>query len=165
VSILICYADGEIEIPYPCRFSLVNGPPVYTGRGPIYRLLKSAFDAEEISRSPGPGGKLMHAEVRIGNSVLIFNDDFGADYGMPPLAQGRMPFHLHLYVPDADAVWAKAVAAGCEVTMPIADQFWGDRYGVVRDPYGVSWAIATRMEDLTPAEQQERAAKAFGAHP
>ncbi len=127
-------------------------------------FLKGAFDAEEISRSPGPGGKLMHAQVRIGDSFLMFADDFGVEFGMPPLAQGRMPYHLNLYVPDADAAWAKAVAAGCEVTMPIGDQFWGDRYGQVRDPFGVSWAIATRIEDLTPAEQQERAAKAFGSH-
>src|SRR5271165_2859599 len=78
-------------------------------------FLKRAFGAEEISRSPGPGGKLMHAQVRIGDSFLMFSDDFGADFGMPPLAQGRLPFHLNLYVPDADAIWAQALAAGCEV--------------------------------------------------
>ena len=125
-------------------------------------FLKRAFSAVEISRSPGPGGKLMHALMRIGDSVIMFADDFGPEFGMPPLAQGRLPFHLNLYVPDADAAFQQAVAAGCEVTMPLADQFWGDRYGHVRDPFGFSWAIATRKEELTPEEMQERAAKAFG---
>ncbi len=129
-------------------------------------FLKKAFDAVELSRSPGPGGKLLHASVRIGDSVVMFADDFGAECGMPPLAQGRLPFHINLYVTDADAAWAKAVAAGCEVTMPIGDQFWGDRYGQVRDPFGFNWAIAMRKEEVTPEELQQRAQKLFaGAQP
>jgi len=134
----------------------VNGAAAYSD------FLKRAFNAVEIARSPGPGGKLMHVEVRIGDSPLMFADDFTAEFGLPPLAQGRLPFILHLYVPDADATWNQAVAAGCEVVMPIADQFWGDRYGHVRDPFGFLWSIATRKEELTPQELQERQAKAFG---
>ena len=118
----------------------VNGAAAYS------ELLTRAFQAVEISRAPGPGGKLMHVEMRIGDAVLMFADDFGAEFGMPPLAQGRFPFHLHLYVPDADATWAQALAAGCEVTMPIADMFWGDRYGQVRDPFGVRWSIGTTIK-------------------
>ncbi|HTP31545.1 MAG TPA: VOC family protein [Candidatus Acidoferrales bacterium] len=138
----------------------VNGAAAYAD------FLKRAFGAEEISRSPGPGGKLMHVQVRVGDSMLMFADDFGAEFGMPPLAQGRMPYHMHLYVPDADAAWERAVAAGCKITMPIADQFWGDRYGHVQDPFGVNWAIGSRKEELTPEEIQERQKKAFGAgHP
>ena len=128
-------------------------------------FLKRAFDAVEIMRSPGPGGKLMHAEVRVGDTVVMLGDDFGAEFGMPPLAKGRLPFHLHLYVPDADAIWAKALAAGCKVVMPIADQFWGDRYGLVQDSQGLNWAIATRKEDLTPEEMNQRALKVFGGRP
>ena len=150
--------------PVPSGFHSLTIHLAVSGAAKYIDFLKSAFGAEEISRSPGPGGKLLHAQVRIGDSFLMFNDDFGPEAGMPPMAQGRLPFHLNLYVPDADATWAAAVAAGCEVTMPIADQFWGDRYGHVRDPFGISWAIATRKEDLTPAEAQERSAKAFGAH-
>jgi PhnB protein len=81
---------------------------------------------------------------------------------MPPFVRGNLPVVFNLYVPDADATWAQAVAAGAEVVMPIADQFWGDRYGHVRDPFGFVWAIASRKEDLTPEQMQERAAKAFG---
>src|SRR5947208_7897048 len=124
-------------------------------------FLKRAFNALEVSRSPGPGGKLMHAHVRIGDSDLMFNDDF-PEFGSPPIAPGHWPVALHLYVADADATFAQATAAGCEVTMPLADQFWGDRYGQVKDPFGFRWAIATHKEDVTPEEMQQRAAKMFG---
>jgi uncharacterized glyoxalase superfamily protein PhnB len=103
----------------------------------------------------------MHAEVSIGDSVIMLNDHF-PEFGSPPIPQGSFPFALHLYVPDADAAMAQATAAGCTVTMPLADQFWGDRYGQVQDPFGFRWAIACRKEELTPEQMQERAAKMFG---
>ena len=124
-------------------------------------FLKRAFNAVEVSRAPGPDGRLMHAHVRIGDSNLMLNDDF-PEFGFAPIAEGRWPMVLHLFVPDVDATFAQAVAAGCEVVMPLADQFWGDRYGHVKDPSGFTWSIATHTEDLTPAEVQERQAKMFG---
>jgi uncharacterized glyoxalase superfamily protein PhnB len=148
--------------PIPPGFHSLTAHLSVNGAAAYIDFLQRAFNAIEIDRSPGPGGKLMHAEVRIGDSLLMFADDFTAEFGLPPLAEGRLPFQLHLYVPDADATWNQAVAAGCEVIMPIADQFWGDRYGHVRDPFGFLWSIATRKEDLTPEELQERQAKAFG---
>ncbi len=105
----------------------------------------------------------MHVEVRVGDSILMFADDFSKEFGMPPLAKGRMPFILHTYVPDADKTWNQAIAAGCKSVMPLADQFWGDRYGHLEDPYGFTWAIATRKETLTHEEAMERQKKAFGA--
>jgi len=159
---------------YPIRMSKAAKPipegfhtitphvSVKGGATKFIEFARKAFDAVEISRSPGPGGKLMHAELRIGDSVLMLSDDFSAEFHMPPLAEGRLPFVLHIYVPDADALWAKALAAGCEVNFPIADQFWGDRYGQVRDPFGFVWAIATRKDDLTDAERQQRAKQAMG---
>jgi uncharacterized glyoxalase superfamily protein PhnB len=91
----------------------------------------------------------------------MFADHF-PEFGSPPIAEGHWPVVLTLNVPDADASFAKAVAAGCTVTFPLADQFWGDRYGQVKDPFGFTWAIATHIEDLTPAEMQERQAKTMG---
>jgi uncharacterized glyoxalase superfamily protein PhnB len=148
--------------PIPPGFHSLTAHLSVNGAAAYIDFLKRAFDAIEIDRSPGPGGKLMHAEVRIGDSLLLFADDFTGEFGLPPLAEGRLPFQLHLYVPDADATWNQAVAAGCEVVMPIADQFWGDRYGHVRDPFGFLWSIATRKEDLTHEEMMERQAKLFG---
>jgi uncharacterized glyoxalase superfamily protein PhnB len=148
--------------PIPVGFHTLTVHLAVNGAAAYAEFLTKAFGAKEISRSPGPGNKLMHVEMNIGDTRLMFADDFGAEFGMPPLAQGRMPFHLHLYVPDADAVWQQALAAGCQVTMPIGDQFWGDRYGHVVDPFGVNWAIATRKEELTPQEIQQRQKQAFG---
>jgi uncharacterized glyoxalase superfamily protein PhnB len=153
---------AKASSPIPPGFHSLTAHLTVPNAAGYIPFLKRAFGAEEISRSPGPGGKLMHATVRIGDSMFMFNDDFGPEFGLPPLAQGRMPFVVHLYVPDADAAWAQALAAGCEVVFPLADQFWGARYGHVRDPFGVTWSIATHTEDLTPEESQERAAKVFG---
>ena len=152
--------------PVPPGFHTVTPHLSVKGAAAYIDFLKRAFNAVEIARSAGPGGKLMHVEMRIGDSTIMFADDFAAEFGMPPLATGRLPIHLHLYVPDADATWNQALAAGCQATMPISDQFWGDRYGHVTDPFGISWAIATRKEDLTHDEMMERQAKAFAAgHP
>ncbi len=125
-------------------------------------FLKSAFGAAELLRMPGPGGRLMHVQMRIGDSILMFGDHF-PEFGGPPIAEGRWPLTLHLYVPDADKTFDQAVAAGCEVIMPLKDQFWGDRYGHVKDPFGFVWAIATHKEDLTPQEMLKRQQEVFGA--
>ena|SRR5437016_9831265 len=147
--------------PIPAGYHSLTVHLAINGAAEYADFLKRAFGAVEMSRSPGPGGKLMHVEMRIGDSTLMFADDFCTEFGLPPLAQGRMPYHLHLYVPDADATWNQAVAAGCKITMPISDQFWGDRYGHLVDPFGINWAVATRKEELTPQEIQERQKKAF----
>ena len=144
--------------PIPEGFHTLTPHLNVDGAAAFLEFAKKAFGAVEVMRSPGPGGKLMHASVRIGDSTLMLHDDFGPEFGMPPVVRGNLPFVLNLNVPDADAAFAQALAAGCEATMPLADQFWGDRYGQVRDPFGFCWAIAQRKEDLTPQQIQERAA-------
>jgi PhnB protein len=111
--------------------------------------------AQEVSRSVGPDGKIMHAELKIGDSRFIVNDAMMGSKG--PRALGGSPASLWLYVDDSDALYNRAVAAGAKVQMPMADQFWGDRAGSVTDPAGYSWWIATRKEDLTSAEVRQRA--------
>jgi uncharacterized glyoxalase superfamily protein PhnB len=113
---------------------------------------KKAFGAEERNRAPTPDGKVMHAELKIGDSILMLAD---AMMG-PPLTAG-----IHLYVADADALWARATAAGAQVVMPIGDMFWGDRYGVLSDKWGNKWSIATHQEDVPPEEMGKRAAEAM----
>lgn len=121
---------------------------------------KKAFGAEEISRSVGPDGKVMHAEIKIGNSRVMLNDVvMGGQKG--PQAFGGSPAGLWLYVENSDALFNRAVAAGAKVQMPLDDQFWGDRGGAVTDPAGYIWWIATRKEDLTEGEIQQRAAEVF----
>jgi PhnB protein len=103
----------------------------------------------------------MHANVKIGDTLMMLNDVFPG-MGGPTIAEGNWPLRLNLYVPDADATWAQALANGCQVVFPLPDQFWGDRYGQLRDPAGFVWAIATHLDDLTPEETAQRAAAAFG---
>jgi uncharacterized glyoxalase superfamily protein PhnB len=135
------------------------------GAAEYIEFLKRAFNAVELGRMAGPGGKIMHAMVRVGDSMLMLVDDFAAEFGMPPLAEGRQAFVLHHYSNDVDAAWKQAVAAGAQEVMPLADQFWGDRYGQVRDPFGFVWSLAMQKEDLTADEIRERQAKAFsGGH-
>lgn len=113
-----------------------------------------AFDAVELSRMPGPDGRLMHAHIRIGDSNIFLLDEMPNMCAFGPKALKGSSVMIHLYVEDADAVFAKALAAGASVKMPLADQFWGDRYGKVVDPFGHEWSIAMRVKDMSPAEMQ-----------
>ena len=110
--------------PVPQGFRTLTPHLSVDGAAKFVDFLKQAFNAVEVSRAPGPGGKLMHAHVRIGDADLMLNDVF-PEFGSPPIAQGNWPLTLHLYVPDADAIFAQAVAAGCTISMPLEDQFWG----------------------------------------
>jgi len=118
---------------------------------------KRAFGAQELMRMPGPGGKIMHAEIRIGDSVLMLTDEFPEMGGKSPQALGGSPVYLFLYVENVDTVFKRAVDAGAQVKMPVADMFWGDRFGRLADPFGHEWGIATHKEDLTPEEIARRA--------
>lgn len=120
---------------------------------------KRAFGMEEVSRGLGPDGKIMHAELKLGNSRFMVNDVMPGQKG--PAGLGGSPASLWIYVDDSDALFSRAMNAGATEQMPMDDQFWGDRAGAVSDPAGYTWWIATRKEDLTHDEIQERAANFF----
>jgi PhnB protein len=120
------------------------------------RLYENAFGAVERSRMAGPDGRVMHAELLIGNSTLFLADEYPGMSAAP--APGSLPSQsLFLYVDDVDAVFQRAVASGCRESMPVTDMFWGDRYGKVIDPFGHHWGLATHVEDVAPAEMERRA--------
>lgn len=122
---------------------------------------KRAFGAVEHERMTGPDGrKIIHAELGIGDSRLFLSDEFPDMGGRAPESLGGTTASLHLYVEDVDAAFARAVAAGATVRMPVADMFWGDRYGKLADPFGHEWGIGTHVEDLTP-EEIRKGAEAF----
>jgi uncharacterized glyoxalase superfamily protein PhnB len=124
---------------------------------------KKAFGAELKAHAPGPApGSTMHAEIRIGDSSVFLMEMMGPTPATPPTSASGTTSLVHLFVPDVDAVFAKAVAAGATVVMPLSDMFWGDRYGQIVDPFGHVWALATHQEDLSP-EEIERRSKAFFA--
>jgi PhnB protein len=117
-----------------------------------------AFGARELTRMPGPDGRLLHAELQVGDSRIMLSDELQDLGGGPsPRSLGGTPVTLQLYVEDADAVFQQAVNAGAVVAQPLQDQFWGDRYGRIIDPFGHAWGILTHVEDVTDDEMARRA--------
>ena len=124
---------------------------------------KTAFGAKERMRMEAPGGKIGHAESEIGDSFVMLSDAFPQMTTRPPSELGGTSAGVFLYVEDVDAVAQRAVDAGATITMEIADQFWGDRFGSITDPFGQSWSIATHVEDVPPDKMAERAKEAMAA--
>jgi PhnB protein len=122
-----------------------------------------AFDAKERVRMETPDGKIGHAELEIGDSLVMLSDPFPQASTKPPNELGGTSVSVFMYVEDVDAVVKRAVDAGAMVTMEVADQFWGDRFGSVKDPFGHLWSIATHVEDVPPEEMAERAKAAMAA--
>lgn len=124
---------------------------------------RRAFGAEELFRMPAPGGRIMHAELKFGDSVLMLCDEFPEMGGScrSPKSLGGTSVTLHLWCEDVDSVYERAVKHGAKATMPVQDMFWGDRYGKVTDPFGHDWSLATHLRDMTPEQMQEAAHQAF----
>ena len=123
---------------------------------------KKAFGAVELLRMPAPGGRIGHAEIKIGDSPVMLADENLEINARSARTIGGSPISLMVYVPNVDAIVAQAVAAGGKLVRPVADQFYGDRTGGVDDPFGFHWYIATHVEDVPPDELEKRAAKAMG---
>ena len=139
----------------PKAYGSVTAALAVRGAAEAIVFYGKAFGAKELSRMPGPDGKLMHAEVKIGDTIVMLGDE-APEMGSPsPQALNGSPVSLMLYVKDVDAVFARAVAAGAKPVMPPADMFWGDRYGMVVDPWGHRWGLATHKVDLTPKQMMK----------
>ena len=135
---------------------------VCKGADQAIEFYKKAFGATEIGRFPGPDGKIMHATLRIGDSLFFLNDEMPApEGGKSPASLGGSPTTINFYTPDSDRIFQQAITAGAKEVMPIADQFWGDHYGIVKDPFGHLWAVASRVEDLTNEEMAKRGQEFF----
>jgi len=149
--------------PIPDGFHSVTPDIVVAGASDAIKWYGDAFGAEEIGRMPMPGddGRIMHAMIRIGDSIIMMMDEMPEFGKKSPRSLGGSPVTIHLYVDDVDAVFERAVAAGAEVAMPVEDMFWGDRYGRLVDPFGHSWSIATHVRDVSPDEMASGAEKAF----
>jgi PhnB protein len=137
---------------------------VADGAGAI-AFYQQAFEAKVRMRLAPPDGKIGHAELRIGDSLIMLADEAPQMGALAPPTVGGSPVGLHLYVEDVDAVVARAVAAGATVTRPVADQFYGDRLGTIEDPFGHRWHVSTHIEDVAPEEIGRRAAALHGKAP
>lgn len=117
---------------------------------------KRAFGAQEVVRMDGPDGKIGHSEIKIGDSIVMLGDEMPGMGNRSPQSLGGTTAGVMLYVENVDTVFNQAVSAGAQVEAPVADMFWGDRYGKLKDPFGHSWSVATHMEDVAPAEMAKR---------
>jgi len=122
---------------------------------------KRAFGATEKVRMDGPQGKIGHAELQIGDSMVMLTDEMPGGPNRSPQTLGGSPVGIFMYVKDVDASFKKAVDAGAKVEMPLEDMFWGDRYGKLTDPFGHSWSMATHKEDVAPADMKKRMQEAM----
>lgn len=138
--------------PIPEGMHSVTPHLVCNGAAEAIEFYKKAFGAVELGRMPMPDGKLGHAMIRIGDSAIMLADEFPQWGSVGPMTLKGTPVTVHLYVDNADQQFERAVAAGAQVRMPLADMFWGDRYGVLEDPFGHRWSIATHVRDVAPEE-------------
>ena len=132
---------------------------ICAGAADAIEFYKKAFGAVEMLRLPGIEGKLMHAEMRIGDSTVMLADEVPSFGALGPKSLNGSPVTLHLNVEDVDATVAAAVGAGAKITMPVQDMFWGDRYGRIEDPFGHQWSVATHVRDVGPEELKKAAAQ------
>ncbi len=147
--------------PIPKGFHTLTPQIVVSDARQAADFYHRAFGAEVMGLSFGPDGKVMHAQVRIGDSFLMFSDEYQEwNSPSPTTTKADTCVRLHLCVEDVDCVFESAVQAGAQAVMPVMTQFWGDRYGQVLDPFGHRWSIATHVEDLTPEEMKAAAEQA-----
>jgi PhnB protein len=155
--------------PIPKGFGTVTPYLTIDGAAEALEWYKKAFSAKELNRQAVPGGKIMHARIRIGDSILMLADVFPGGSTKDPKALGSTPVTLHVYTKNVDKLWQQAVDAGATVNMPLDNTFWGERYGQLRDPFGHNWSISMviPMSKKEMKEKQEQAMAMFsqGVHP
>ena len=151
--------DKEDKMPavkaIPEGFRTITPHIVVKGARKAIDFYKKAFGAEEIGTHEMPDGTVMHSTLKIGDSMLMLNDEFPQMGAKGPQSIGGTPVTLHLFVQDVDRAFDRALQAGAKSVMPVADQFWGDRYGLLADPFGHQWSIATHKRDVTPQELEQ----------
>ena len=149
--------------PIPDGYHTVTPYLAFEDAAEAIEFYKKAFGAKERMRMESPNGQIGHAELEIGDSLVMLADAFPQSTTRPPSELGGTTGGVFLYVEDVDAVVKQATNAGATITMEVADQFWGDRFGSVKDPFGHSWSVATHVEDVPPEEMAERAKEAMAA--
>ncbi|MEX2223906.1 MAG: VOC family protein [Candidatus Rokuibacteriota bacterium] len=142
--------------PVPDGYHTVTPALIVKDGAEAIAFYKRAFGAQEIMRMDGPDGRTVHAEIQVGDSRIMLSDEMPDMGCLSPASVGGPTSSLYLYVPDVDSAFQRAVTAGAKVLMPVADMFWGDRFGQVEDPSGHRWGLATHVEDPSPEEIARR---------
>lgn len=155
--------------PVPPNMRTVTPYLAIAGAAEALEFYKRAFGAKELDRSPMPDGKLMHATMKIGDSVVMMADEFPGSQVRAPTNVGTSTVMLHIYTKDVDKLWQQALSAGAKVAMPLDDMFWGERYGQLEDPFGHRWTLSMRIR-MSPGERERKRQAAMaqfaqGEHP
>jgi PhnB protein len=153
---------GQVK-PIPANYHAVTPYLTVHDAARAIDFYKRAFGAQEVSRMEAPGGKIGHAELKIGDSMIMLSDEMPGSGCRSPQSLGGSSVNLYVYVKDVDTTFNQAVSAGAKSDMPVADMFWGDRYGKLTDPFGHSWSLATHKEDVNHEELKRRAQEAMAA--
>jgi PhnB protein len=151
--------------PVPAGFHTLTPHLTVRDADRALEFYKNALGAEVLNVARTPDGKVLHAMLRIGDSPLMLNDEFPEMGGLSPLSTGGAGVTIHIYTENVDQAFDRAVNAGAKVKMPLMDQFWGDRYGIVTDPFGHSWSLATHIKDMSPEEMQRGRDEAMAKMP
>lgn len=147
--------------PIPPGYHTVTPYLILNDASRAIEFYKKAFGAQLVVRMDGPAGKIAHAEIKIGDSMLMLSDEMPGASGKSPHSLGGSSVGIFLYLENVDSVFNQAISAGAKAEMPPADMFWGDRFGKLIDPFGHQWALATHVEDLSPEEMQKRSEEAM----
>ncbi len=148
----------------PQGYHTVTPSLMVSGAAKAIDFYKKALGAEERGRFPAPDGTIMHAEIKVGDSIVMLGEEMPEQGGKSPKALGGTPVSLYLYLENVDAAWKRAIDAGGKEIMPLTDQFWGDRGGCFEDPFGHKWWLAQHVKDMTP-EELNQAAEQFFSQP
>lgn len=151
--------------PVPTGFHTLTPHLIVRDADKALEFYKNALGAEVLGVARMPDGKVLHASLRIGDSMLMLNEEFPEYGGLSPLSVGGTGVTIHIYLENVDQAFNRVVDAGAKVTMPLMDQFWGDRYGMVTDPFGHKWSLATHIKDLSPEEMQRAQEEAMAKMP
>ena len=150
--------------PIPEGYRSVSPSLAVEGAADAIEFYKRAFGATERMRMPAPDGRIAHAELEVGDSIVMLSDPFPQSQVKPPSELGGTSVGMYVYVDDVDSVFQQAIDAGATVTMPLEDMFWGDRFGSLTDPYGHHWSLATHIEDVPPEQMERRGREAMAEH-
>ena len=147
------------KAPIPPGFRTITPYLAINGAAAAIDWYKKAFNAKELARQAVPDGKLMHARIRIGDSIVMLSDTFPGGTQSPDVL-GNSPVTLHIYINNVDKIWQQAIDAGAKITMPLDNQFWGERYGQLTDPYGHHWSVSQQV-NMTKKEKDEKQKQAM----
>ena len=156
---------AEKPQPIPSGFHTLTPHLIVRDAARAITFYEKAFGAQLLGKMLTPDGKVMHAAMKVGDSMLMLNDEFPEWGALSPVSSGGSGVTLHMYLENVDAAFQKAVSAGAEVKMPVMDQFWGDRYGIVADPFGHKWSLATHVRDVSQEDMAQAQAKAMSEMP